>query len=304
MVEAGAPIPVFVNPFAGSARGGRSALARHLDAAGVRAAVREVPPAELGPAIAGAVAAGAQIVAVAGGDGTLSTAAGVLAGTGVTLAPIPLGTLNHFARRLGLADAEAAAHALAAGRSVGIAVGRAGERVFINNASCGVYPHLVHHRERLRRWLGKWPAAAVAGVQVLLRLARMHVTLETGEAALRRDVVGVWVGLGRGSFELPREARLKEHAQVLEVVLPHAGTRAGLLGLGLRVLWRLARGERPRTPGLEILHAPAFELSARRPVDIALDGEAWRVRPPIAFCLEPDALRVIVAEDQEAELSG
>ena len=299
MSEAGAPVAVLVNVAAGSADGAAGALTERLAAVGVPARVREVRPDELKAAIGRDVAAGAATIAVAGGDGTLSTAAGALAGTGVVLAVIPLGTLNHFARRLGLPDADAAVRALAAGRSLRVAVGRAGDRTFINNASCGAYPRLVRHRERLRRWLGKWPAAIVAGLGVLLRLHAIRVTLHMPDAALRRKVAGVWVGLGPGSFELPREARLKEHARVLEIVLPHAHTRTQLLSLGARVLWRLLRGRRPRTLGLEIVHVPAFELTSRRAIDIALDGEPLRMPPPVAFRIDPAALEVIVAEDLE-----
>ncbi len=300
-MEGHAPIPVLVNGSAGSARGGVAALTERLEAAGVPASVREVAPAQVAAEVAAAVAAGARIVAVAGGDGSLSAAAGVLAGTGVALAPIPLGTLNHFARRLQLPDVDAAVHALAAGRRLRVAVGRADGRVFINNASCGAYPHLVRHRERLRRWLGKWPAAAVAGVQVLLGLRRLRVTLETARAELHREVAAVWVGLGRGSFQLPGEAPLAKDARELEIVLPHAESRAGLLRLGARVLWRLARGERPRTAGLELVHVSAFELAARHPIDVALDGEPMRLPAPIPFRLERAALEVIVAPELDVK---
>ncbi|HEX9106973.1 MAG TPA: diacylglycerol kinase family protein [Longimicrobiales bacterium] len=290
-------IPVLVNGSAGSASGGADDLARLLEQAGVAAQVRELPPGELADAITRALRGGASTIAVAGGDGSLSTAAGILAGTDVTLAPIPLGTLNHFARRLGLVDVETAVAALASGRTLRLPVGRVGGRAFINNASCGLYPHLVRHRERMRGWMGKWPAAFVAGVQVLLGLRSVRLTLETPEATLQRKVPALWVGLGHGSFELPGDAAVKDDARALELVLPHAHGRAGLLGLALRVLWRLARGRRARTDGLEILHAPAVMLEARHPIDIALDGEPLRLSAPLQFVIEPEALQVIAGPD-------
>ena len=300
MAHAGSPIPVFVNGSAGSARGAADDLARRLEEAGVAAQVREVQPRELAEAVATAVRAGACTIGVAGGDGSISTAAGILAGSGVTLAPVPLGTLNHFARRLGLEDVDTAVVALARGQTRRVPVGRVEERAFINNASCGLYPRLVRHRDRLRHWIGKWPAALVAGIQLLLGSRTLRLTLETGEATLQRKVPALWVGLGRGSFELPGDARLPHDARELELVLPHARGRAGLLGLGVRVLWRLLRGRRPGAGGLEIVHAPAFVLEAPRPIDIALDGEPLRLDAPIRFRIEVEVLQAIAAADAPA----
>lgn len=301
MDEPEGTIPVFVNRSAGSAAGAAESIASALAREGVGAAVREVEPGTLAAAIANEVASGTRIVGVAGGDGSLSTAASALAGTGVVLAPFPGGTLNHFARRLALGDVDAAARALAVCRTSPVPIGRVGDRVFINNASCGFYPHLVRHRERLRPWLGKWPAAAVAAVQVFLGHRRMRLRMDTPEGSFDRRVSAVWVGLGKGSFRLPGEEGPDRDASVLEIVLPHASSRARLLGLAGRVLWRLARRRRPRTAGLEILHAPSFTLESRRPLDVALDGEPFRIPAPLHFRIEPEGLRVVVGEDAQEQ---
>ncbi len=285
-------IPVLVNPRAGSAADERT-IATELGRVGVGARLLVVPPHALAEAVAREVRAGCPVIGVAGGDGSISAAAGVLTGTDVVLAPFPLGTLNHFARRLGLGDVASAARALAAGRATRVPVGRASDRHFVNNASCGLYPHLVRHREALRRWIGKWPAAGVGALRVLADLHELRVTLELPEATLVRTVPGLWLGLGGDSFRLPADDRLEPDARVLEIVLPHARSRAGLVELGVRVLWRLWRGERPRTEGLEIVRAPAAVLESDRPIDIALDGEPFRLRPPVPFRILPGALQVV-----------
>lgn len=268
-----------------------------MEKEGIASVVREIDPGELAAALEAEAAAGTAVVGVAGGDGTLSTAATTLAGSGTVLAPFALGTLNHFARRLALDDADATARALRAGRTTRVPLGVAGERRFVNNASCGFYPHVVRHRERIRPVLGKWPAAAIASVQVLLGFPRMRLRLDTPEATLDRRVPGVWIGLGRGSFRLPGEDRLKEDASVLEIVIPHAASRTGMLGLAARVLWRLARRRAPRADGLEIRHAPAVTLEARRSIDVALDGEPFRLPTPLEMRIEPGALEVVMGED-------
>ena len=285
-------VPILLNARAGSASH-TDLIAAELTRAGVSARLRSVAPAQLARAVADESSAGARVIGVAGGDGSISAAANVLAGTDVVLAPFPLGTLNHFARRLGLVDVATAARALAAGHTTRVPLGRAGERRFVNNASCGLYPHMVRHRQVLQRRIGKWPAAVVATVRVLWDLRLLRVTLAVPGATLVRTVADVWIGLGDDSFQLPADARLDPRAHVLEIVLPHAHSRAALLGLGVRVLGRLLRGERPRTIGLEIVHAPALVLEADRPIDVALDGEPLRLRPPVSFAIEPQALRVI-----------
>ncbi len=297
MLASDGPLTILVNRSAGSAGGAADAISAAMAREGLSADVREIDSAGLADALTAAVAAGARAVGVAGGDGTLSAAAGLLAGGKVVLVPFPMGTLNHFARRLGLDDVDAAARALRGGRTVRVPLGWVNGRRFVNNASCGFYPHVVRHREQLRPWIGRWPAAAIAALQVFAGLRRMHLTLETPGATRARRVAGLWIGLGRGSFRLPGEDRLEERAGELEIVLPPASTRWQLLALAARVLWRLVRHERRPTAGLEILHAPALVLESRRPVDVALDGEPFHLAAPVRFRLEPEALEVVAGPD-------
>lgn len=290
------PVPVLVNPSAGSAGGGAAESLRHtLAKAGVRAELRPVEPQELAAAVRREVERGTPVVAVAGGDGSLSTAAGALAWTGTALAPIPLGTLNHFAGRHGLATVEDAARAIAGGRIADVPVGTLGDQVFINNVTCGYYPRVLVHRESWRRWLGKWPAALAALVYVYIRMRWVRLTFETPRERLRRTTAVVWIGLGRGSFRLPER---EDHASgdVLEVVIPEAHSRAGFARLAVRVLGEMVRGEPPRDQRLEILHVPALTIAARHPIYTALDGETARIRPPLELRFHAAALKVVVPE--------
>src|SRR5688572_18606130 len=88
-----------------------------------------------------AVATQPSVVVAAGGDGTVSAVAGCLRDTGIAMAVLPLGTLNHFARDLGIrADCEAAVEAIARGERVAVDMGAVNDRPFVNNASIGIYP--------------------------------------------------------------------------------------------------------------------------------------------------------------------
>jgi undecaprenyl-diphosphatase len=110
----------------------------------------------------------ARVVGVAGGDGTVSCAAGIALAHGLPLLVLPAGTLNHFAAELGVDDVEGALKAVAEGSAVSITVGEAGDGLpFLNTFSLGLYPELVHRREKREKVVGKWPALALALVEVL-----------------------------------------------------------------------------------------------------------------------------------------
>ncbi|WP_369028462.1 diacylglycerol/lipid kinase family protein, partial [Nocardia farcinica] len=93
------------------------------------------------------------------------------------------GTLNHFARDLGVDDAAATLAALESGEVMRTDIARVrfggdGERTFVNTASLGGYPDFVRLREKLQSRLGKWPAAAVALLRVLSRAQPLHAIID------------------------------------------------------------------------------------------------------------------------------
>jgi diacylglycerol kinase family enzyme/membrane-associated phospholipid phosphatase len=110
----------------------------------------------------------ARVLGVAGGDGTVSCAAGIAVAQEVPLVVLPAGTLNHFAGELGVNDGEGALKAVAEGSAVSVTVAQAGEGLpFLNTFSLGLYPELVHRREAREKLVGKWPALALALIEVL-----------------------------------------------------------------------------------------------------------------------------------------
>jgi undecaprenyl-diphosphatase len=109
----------------------------------------------------------ATVLGACGGDGTIRAAAATALDQRVPLLVIPGGTLNHFARALGVHTVADAIAAYRSGCVARVDVGRAGDEIFLNTASFGAYTELVQRRERLEGRLGKWPALAVAAVRVL-----------------------------------------------------------------------------------------------------------------------------------------
>src|SRR3954451_6533287 len=128
-------IPAFVNRLAGNAETARTALTAvgGFD-------VREIEPEKLADHVRAAVNEGAKRILVAGGDGSIGSAAGVLSGTDVELAILPCGTLNHLAKDLSLPlDLAAAARVAREGRPIAVDAAVLNDRLFLNTSSVGAY---------------------------------------------------------------------------------------------------------------------------------------------------------------------
>lgn len=123
-------------------------------------------------------AASAQVIGIAGGDGSVNAAAEVAIEHGVPLAVIPAGTLNHLARDLGLDSVGEAIDAVRNGHAAAVDVGTIDGRPFLNTASFGGYVELVDAREKLESRIGKWPAVVVALFRVLRRSDPVDVEID------------------------------------------------------------------------------------------------------------------------------
>ena len=143
---------------------------------------------------------GVRALGVAGGDGTVATVVAVADRHGLPLVLVPAGTLNHFARDLGVYDLQEAVDASGAGEAVAVDLGTirvhgpggGSVRHFLNTASLGCYSDLVRLRERWQHRMGKWPAFALALVTVLRRATPVELTLD----GVRHSVWILFVGNG------------------------------------------------------------------------------------------------------------
>lgn len=128
----------------------------------------------------------ALALGVAGGDGSINTAAQVAIDHEKPLAVFPSGTLNHLTGALGIECVDDSIQALKDGEAVGIDVATIDNHVFVNTASFGAYVELVDMRERLEKRIGKWPAVVIALVRVLRRSKPIRVEIDGRET-------GVWM---------------------------------------------------------------------------------------------------------------
>lgn len=242
-----------------------------------------------------AVEAGASLVVAGGGDGTVSAVASRLVDTGTALGVLPMGTLNHFAKDLGIPlELDAALDVLAHGRATRVDAGEVNGRVFINNSSIGLYPDIVLDRERQRRRLGrgKWTALALASLHVLRRHPSLAVQVEIeGEQQGVRRSPFVFVGNNRyeiAGFEIG--ARKVLDGGRLSLYMSRHGGRFQLLGLALRALLGMLHQDDNFTMHM----ARTFTIkSARRMLRVSADGEVVLMAPPLHYRIREGALQVM-----------
>jgi diacylglycerol kinase family enzyme len=238
---------------------------------------------------------GIRLVVAGGGDGTQSAVASRLAGTDLVQGVLPLGTLNHFAKDLGIPLQEAEAiRTLAQGRVVQVDVGEVNGRVFINNSSLGLYPEIVRVRELQQLHLGKskWRALASAIVRVTAGRPGMAVKVDgAGEQQVRRTPF-VFVGNNRYTMEglaIGARTSLREGELAL-----YMGRRRGRLAL-LAMAWRALTKRLSQDADFEMVTGPAFVISTTEPsLRVAADGEVFRMQTPLHYRVRPGALRVLV----------
>lgn len=297
------PIPIYINARAGMGGEGEAEIEREARALGVPVDIRVIEPGRLAAELGRALEESVPVVGVAGGDGSLRTAANVLCGTGTILAPIPAGTLNRFARRLGIFSTNQALHWISKGASERVAVGFVDDEPFLNTAIFGFYSEVVRKRERLRPWLTKWLAAAVTGTLVMARAPLIDITIElegAGTEKIRRTTPMIWIGLGGGSFPFVHAAPRPHGPDLLEVAIIRSTTRRGMTRVGLGLAAQVLRRRRPiRVPKVELFHASQVILQSRGRVGATLDGEPSRLAPPILVRAEEAMLAVVAAPEPD-----
>jgi diacylglycerol kinase family enzyme len=252
------------------------------------------PPEGALPDRVAAASRDADVVMVAGGDGTVASAAGALAGTGVALGVLPCGTMNLLAKDLGLpaGDLKAAAGIVLAGQRQQIDLGLAGRMPFLCACMIGTPARMGRHREQARRhgWFWQWPRILRAAAFVLWKARhRRLVLIVDGHAhALRTQSLTITLGaLNDTSGRLFGRSRLDSGVLCAYVV-----RRRTILDL-LRVAWRLARGHED-DPALTVFTGRTFEVRSATPIlHVMVDGEVQVMDSPVTFTLQHRALTVI-----------
>jgi len=281
---------LLMNPRSGGGKVGRFALKDKAEALGATVALLEGPgTVDVGALARQAVADGADLLGVAGGDGTQALVAGIAAEHDLPLLVISAGTRNHFALDLGLdrEDPSWCLDALGDGVELRVDLGVIGGRPFVNNASFGAYAAVVqspaYRADKARTTLDQLPGL-LAGHQGPHLVARAdNVTVQGPQAVLVSNNpygMGDLAGLGR-------RARLDRGTLgMFAVTVQSAAQAVGLLaGTHSRGLTRLAGRE-------VVIDADTAQIP------VGVDGEALVLDTPVRCVIQPAALRVRVPRDR------
>jgi diacylglycerol kinase family enzyme len=241
-----------------------------------------------------AVARGATLIIAGGGDGTINAVASAVAGTATVLGLMPLGTLNHFAKDLGIPASPAdAARVLADGRTQRVDVGEVNGRIFVNNSGLGLYPATVRLREqRQRHGASKWPAFAWAAAKALARYRRLRIRLTIdGQALVRRTPI-VFVGNNRYEMEgLRAGTRAAVDGGELCLYIPQPRGRWHLVWFSILALL----GRAYDREDFDAFYSDAFTIESGHAHElVSIDGEVTRLTTPLTYRIRKGALHVMV----------
>ena len=290
-------LKAFLNAARGNAEAAREALAT----AGFD--LEEVQPRELESRLKQAIDHGTKRILVAGGDGTIATAASLVAKTDIELAILPGGTLNHFAKDHNIpTDLGKAALAAAGGVVVGADIGYVNDCVFLNTSSIGAYVTFVRVRERFEKYVGYRIASFFAFVRTWSGLRTFTVTLEVDGVKTSYRTPLVFVGVGERELKLPMHGnRVKNGRRALHVMIVRGRNRVRLFDVALA---GIAKGtkEAEKVPEFDDFLVESCRIDLTRPrTTIGLDGELKRMPTPLDYRIERDALRLVVAPPEADE---
>ncbi|MFI8192438.1 diacylglycerol/lipid kinase family protein [Streptomyces sp. NPDC085946] len=292
--QGSAPVPrhpwILMNPRSGGGKVGRFHLEEKARRAGARVVLLGTGPQDAAGLARQAVAEGADLLAVAGGDGTQALVAEVAARHDLPFMVILAGTRNHFALDLGLDrdDPATALDALADGVELRVDLGFAADRVFVNNASFGTYAAIVSD-------------PAYRGRKVHTSLQKLPALLTGPDAPRLRMRAGGTRADGLQALLVSNNPYLR----AVDAARPGRRVRldTGLLGLlGLRVgttaqAARIVRGARS-TSLLRLTAREAVVESDTDTVPVGIDGEHVLLPAPVVCRTVPGALRVRVPRDR------
>jgi len=281
---------LIMNPKSGGGKVGKFDLKRKAEDLGAEVFLVGGPePVDVAEVARKAVEGGADLLGVAGGDGTQALVAGVAAEHGLPFMVISAGTRNHFALDLGLdrEDPSACLGALSDGVELRVDLGVINGQVFVNNASFGAYAEVVetpaYRGDKLNTTLNTLPDLLQGHRGARLRAEADGTVIESPQALLVSNNpygTGDIAGLGR-------RARLDRGILgVVDVTVSSAAQAAGLL-----------RGR--HATGLKVLTTKQIEITADMPqIPVGVDGESILMSTPVTCTISPGALRVWVPRDR------
>ena len=283
---------LIMNPKSGGGKVEKFDLKRKAEDLGAEVFLIGGPePVDVAQVAREAVARGADLLGVAGGDGTQALVAGVAAEHGIPFMVITAGTRNHFALDLGLdrEDPSACLGALSDGVELRVDLGMINGQVFVNNASFGAYAEVVetpaYRGDKLKTTLNLLPDLLQGH-----RGARLSARADGAETEIRSPQALLVANNPYGTGDI---AGLSRRARLDRGMLGVAGVKVR----NARQAVDLLRGK--NAAGLRVLTTKKIEISADAArIPVGIDGEAVSMSTPVTCTISPSALRVWVPRDR------
>ena len=248
------------------------------------------------------------VVVAAGGDGTVNAVAGAVLRSNCPFGVLPQGTFNYFGRTNGIPqDAKAAAEALLGASIAPVSVGEVNGRVFLVNASLGLYPQLLEDREAWKQQLGRSRLVAFASGLATLLKARSQLRLEIELAGNTTTLSTPTLFIGNNHLQLAQVGIDEEHADAVK-----QGALAGIAPrpIGTLALFGLlARGAIGRLGDADNLDSFSFRrlkvaVRSKRRIKVATDGEVvWMALPLVFQVADTPLLLMVPAPADRAEIA-
>jgi diacylglycerol kinase family enzyme len=233
-----------------------------------------------------------DVLVACGGDGTVNGVAAAVLGSRAALGVLPLGTLNHFAKDLGIGGFAAAERTLTDGGVRLVDVASVNGRIFVNNSGVGMYPVIVLERDAARKsGAPRWPAFLWACIKTIAKPPMFRLHLLADDARIERVTPFLFVGNNVYRTEgLRLGTRARLDAGVLGICTARHHGRLGIVRLALRSITGTIRQDQDFT----VIEARRLMVrTSRKDVRVSLDGELWRMAPPLEYAILPQALRVL-----------
>lgn len=305
------PLFIVLNAASGSQDSlkARDTIAGVLGAAGIRHEIDMVRrgadiPAAARRAAARAKAEGGAVVA-AGGDGTINAVAQAAHDARCPMGVVPQGTFNYFSRTHHIPlETEAATQALVAAQPTPVQVGEVNGRIFLVNASLGLYPDLLEDREKFKARFGRNRIVALFSALATVLREHRQLRLRIESAGQVRDVRTTTLFVGNNRLQLQQvglpEARVIEHGRVAAVMLKPVGNWA-LLRLLLRgAMGSLGEDDRVESFEFERMTVTPWLPYGTRRSKVAADGEVSWLRSPLTFGVSAEPLVLLKVPDAAA----
>jgi diacylglycerol kinase family enzyme len=299
------PFHIVLNPKSGSrdAREARARICSIIEGAGrnceflVVKDPRELPALTKQAADAAVRDNGAMVAA--GGDGTINCVAHAALKTGRPFGLLPLGTFNYSSRAHGIPlDVEAAARALLDARIKRVQVGALNERIFLVNASLGLYPQVLQDREHYKRLYGR--KRIVALWSALTTIARGYglAALDIEHDGERETVRTPTLFIGNNPLQLEQvglpEAEDVQRRRLAAVIVKPVSSRTLLWLIVRGAMGKLGEEDKVRNFSFKEMTVLPQRVDPRRGVRVATDGEIVWMKPPLEFRVAPDWLYLLV----------